>query len=200
MKHKALIDRLVTFGLALVLVVAVTVAYQVGARSGVSSASGEALAAGTAARAGTGYISVPAAAFVPEHYLVNYTNDGNTLALAVGYTGGASFFAPLHLPHGATLTKLTLSYYDNDADLDDDVTLSLHRGEGTTKAYQVHVSSNTDGVGSKSVDYTLDIDNSEYTYFLQLYLADTYPGLEFYKAIIEFTYPTTFVPLMLRDF
>ena len=198
MKRENLIDRLVTFALALLLVGAILAAYQVGSRSGMSSASSGTLAAGAAAQAGTGYISVPAAAFVPEHYLVDYDNDGNRLELATGYTGGASFFAPLHLPHGATVTKLTLNYYDNDAD--DGVSVSLHRGEGTTRALYYNVISNTDGVGSKSVDCSLDVDNSQYTYILQVHLDDTEPDLTFYRAIIEFTYPTTSLPLVMRNY
>ena len=201
MKHKTLIDRLVMSGLALVLIVAVSVAYQMGSRSGTSSAS-EALAAGAAAPAGTGYISVPAAAFVPSHYLVNYTNDGWQMYLNTIYSPDDAFSAPVHLPHGATVTKLTLNYCDNDADYEDKVNVALwacRDGSATNMAY---VDSNDDGIGSVSTDSISQavVDNSQYSYMLKVLITDYGEDLAFHEVLIEFTYPTVFVPLTLRNY
>ena len=201
MKHKTLIDRLVMFGLALVLVAAVSVAYQMGSRPGISSAS-EALAAGAAAPAGTGYISVPAAAFVPSHYLVNYTNDGWRLYLNTIYSLDDAFSAPVHLPHGATVTKMTLNYCDNDADYEDKIIVALWACRDGSTTNMADLSSNDDGVGSVSTDSISDavVDNSQYSYMLKVWITDSGEDLAFHEVLIEYTYPTTFVPLTLRNY
>ena len=203
MKRRTLVDRLVTLGLALVLVAVAWAAYQMGSRSGASSANNEALAAPAAAQSGTGYISVPAAAFVPTHYLVDYTNGGHWLYLNTLSVDGDEFYAPLHLPHGATVTKLTLSYYDDGSGAFDYVDIGMELaqgfGAGMTMAY---VRSDDGGTGSKSTTSILNplVDNSQYSYFLSLSMQNTGAWLKFYEALIEFTYPTTHLPLTLSGY
>ena len=57
----------------------------------------------------TGYVSVPAAAFDIGADYGSYINNGN----AVWGTDG--FLAPVYLPHGATVTRVTFFWMDDNA-------------------------------------------------------------------------------------
>ena len=193
MQRRTAFDRLVTLALALVLAGSVWGAYQLGSRSGASAATCGALAAPAAAQSGTGYISVPAAAFVPEHYLVDYANLGSTLSLKTG--ASAAFLAPVHLPHGATVTKLTLNYYDEDSF--NAITLDMWCSDQGGDKHIAGVTSGDDGIGSVSTTSISNpvVDNSACASYSVLSIGAT--GLTFYEAYIEFTYPTSYLPLML---
>jgi hypothetical protein len=58
----------------------------------------------------TGFLMIPAAAFVPETETVVY-HSGTELTT----TGFGCFYAPVNLPHGAKMTVLTMWYRKNDA-------------------------------------------------------------------------------------
>jgi hypothetical protein len=63
-------------------------------------------------QAKTGYLSIAPAAFHPSRDDFSFINDGHTLRNP-GLTGGERrhYYALVQLPHGATITKLTIHYY-----------------------------------------------------------------------------------------
>lgn len=148
---------------------------------------------------GNGYLSVPAAAFVPKDPTHEYYNDGYRLINPA--TGvGPDFVAPVHLPNGATVTKVVVYFYDDSSDGSDYVWVWLGRNEHdndfSTMAY---VFSTDVGDGSNhddTIDYAT-IDNSQYSYFLELDLHST--AVVAYGVIIEYTYSAS-LPLVSRNF
>jgi hypothetical protein len=58
----------------------------------------------------TGFLMIPAAAFVPETETVVY-HSGTELTT----TGFGCFYAPVNLPHGAKMTSIAMWYRKNDA-------------------------------------------------------------------------------------
>jgi len=194
MRQKTLFDRGFTLTLALILVGGILAMQQMRLQSGVSSASNGSLAADASPQVGIGYISVPPAAFQPEIEGYNYTNTGNALYMN---SGSGIFIAPLQLPHGATVTKVKLNFYDGNVSAN--IFLYLIRSASGSFNLMATILSNDNGLDS--VETTLieesGIDNETYSYYLQaaigsgsIYLCD---------VIIEFTYPTTFLPLVMRD-
>jgi hypothetical protein len=64
------------------------------------------------ATASVGYVNVPAAAFMPIDNSIDFYQGGNTIYLTSPTTGGW-FSAPVSLPDGATLNKMTHYWYDD---------------------------------------------------------------------------------------
>jgi len=196
MRHKSLFDRLFILALALILVGGIMAMQQMGLQSGESSASDGSLAADAATQAGTGYISVPAASFQPYPNGYDYVNDGMQIYMNAG---SGYFVAPLQLPHGATVTKITFYFYDEDPILDNYVFIVLFRNIFYYSDQLVSIVSTDvglDSVSETTISYSI-IDNSQYSYFITLYLGSN--SVIFYNAFIEFTYPVTFLPLIMRD-
>jgi hypothetical protein len=140
----------------------------------------------------TGYVSVPAAAFVSwdstEATLIgNFLQNDDTTAV--------DFFAGVQLPHGATVTNVTFYWYDFDASLYMDFTLC--RLIPTTTVRYVMASGSSSGSSGYgiSIDTSIsypDIDNSQYSYLLYVYIPPNTPtsNLRFRYATIGFAYPT----------
>jgi hypothetical protein len=147
-----------------------------------------------------GNISVPFSAFVPPSsddsvsysYLYGLTNtDGATIEYC---------YAPLQLPHGATITNATFYFYDND---DDGTFLfDLLRGNFTNTWNEIgyvwkYPSSGTTGFDSISLadDFYPEratVDNNNYYYYLLIqfpYSSTSTLYYRFYYALIEYAYP-----------
>jgi len=113
----------------------------------------------------TGYVSVSAAAFGPMSHTDQYFNGGESLIPLDA--SSTRFHAPVQLPHGATVTKMTFYWVD---DVTENATCWLLRqplsgGDLTSVAF---AESGSGGVGSSSddeIDYAI-IDNSQYAYYL----------------------------------
>jgi hypothetical protein len=140
----------------------------------------------------TGYISIPASAFVRFHYDDNvqintWIQNYDTVELAL--------FAQVQLPHGATITNVTSYWYDGDVSLD--ITCDLYRTIGDYYASVMASvgSSGNPGFGS-TVDTTIDffeqVDNSQYNYTIALIIPAgvSSSNLRFRFVTIGFAYPT----------
>ena len=181
MKHSGLFSVLAVLALALV------------GANGSSAASGS---GANAAAPGPGFISIPAAAFEPREDEHDYYNTGWSLSLNSG--SEEVFVAALALPHGATATNMTLYYADDSSDVGDYVEAYFRRAEFGTPGTLVFVTSGNDGNGSASdapFQYA-DIDNSAYSYYLELTLGS--PNVAVYRVLIEYSYNTS-LPLAVRS-
>lgn len=115
----------------------------------------------------TSYISIPAAAFTPRNTPSGRVNDGYMLSDSAGGT----FYAPVQLPHGATVTGMTFYWWDSSSEA---VTCTLRldaMGQAgyfdTPMAQVVSTGSSGSGFGSTgSISYAT-IDNAHYIYYLK---------------------------------
>lgn len=129
----------------------------------------------------TGYVAVAAAAFHPARSGLSYTNTGASLtALYVN----SQFYAPVQLPNGATITRLTwagLNPYDG--------------AWGQVKLYRCNLAGTINEMasvdsslsGAPQHDDTISyatVDNSQYQYYLRMELS----GAWGYSAIIRYTW------------
>ncbi|RMF38282.1 MAG: hypothetical protein D6759_01180 [Chloroflexi bacterium] len=138
----------------------------------------------------TSYLSIPAAAFVPQNNYTDQTYNGGSIVRSTA-SPGFTFNAPVFLPHSATVTKMTAYWYDNYSGGDGTITL---RRTPLNTAFSVKLAEvNTSGNGGNgtsadtSIDYA-QIDNSQYTYYLTADLptdGTSYVGL--YGVVIEYT-------------
>jgi hypothetical protein len=111
----------------------------------------------------TGYISVPAAAFIPFISTMDWRNFGYEVS------GDGPFFAPVYIPNTATVTKLDFYWFDLSAS--EDAQLKLIRCEiGTVSTDDMaDVESYGDSGSGVSTDDAIKypiIDNKLYSYFL----------------------------------
>jgi hypothetical protein len=147
-----------------------------------------------------GNISVSFSAFVPpssdDSVSYSYTYGlRNTDGAALSYC-----YAPLQLPHGATITNATFYFYDYN---DDGIFLfDVVRANTTDTLDEIgfvwkNPASGTTGFGhiSLSTDYyhaRATVDNNNYQYFLLMqfpYSAISASYYRFYYALIEYEYP-----------
>jgi hypothetical protein len=138
-------------------------------------------------QAQTGYVSVPAAAFRPQEDGYDFTNFGGALRNNDGDSD--RYYAPVQLPHGATVTEMTWYWYDTSATTDGAAYLrrgSLTGGFQNAMA-QVDTSGHDgDNSGSDTIISYATIDNSQYTYYVAWFLWDS--GIRGYTVVIEYTY------------
>jgi hypothetical protein len=130
----------------------------------------------------TGYLSIPPAAFTdrysdPTPYLRHNQ---------VGSSNGVYLVAPVQIPQGATITKVT-GYFDIQGDLMDSF-VWLHRSalDGTW-SYMAYFDVYIEGVASyydDTIDYPV-VDNSAFTYYLDVELG---PDHYLFGVIIEYEY------------
>lgn len=136
----------------------------------------------------TGYVSVAASAFRPNNGNYDskrYSNEGYGVKPTCP-GGELDFTAPVNLPHGAVVKKVT--YYWSDGDQLNS-TLKLYRNNhDLTKSEMASVSSSGQGGNGSSADATIGyatIDNSTCSYYLSLYSPCQVVSL---GVVIEYTY------------
>jgi hypothetical protein len=192
MKHKTLFSLLATLGLVLALGSSIPMPRQVNAQSGMAAPS----SAATAAQAGSGYISVAPGAFHPVSDDCDYINYGSSL---YNGSGGCAYVAPVQLPQGATVTKVTAYWADYSSDQEANVFLNrVSHGDVTDETLAWMESSGSSGDGSSedtSISYAT-IDNSLYAYYVWWGLPDV--NLTGKSIVVEYTYSTS-LPLVQRD-
>jgi hypothetical protein len=136
----------------------------------------------------TGYLTIPAAAFIPAANGAVYTNDGN----AIRTTGDQCFTTGVNLPQDAKIAQLAMWFSKNDAT---PVTLSLDRAELQTFNFTTVASlspGNTGGVGKSIAMNVTDttkqtVNNIRYMYYINHCISDQ----EFFVgARIKYTYTT----------
>jgi len=135
-------------------------------------------------------ISVPPAAFQPKHDNYDWTIDDYRLFNRSALTS-QEYFAPVFLPPGATVTKLTLYGFRDDVAADMHLYLRRITGVGSHTTMALCAADWTDDAGAIS-DSTIDValvDNSTYAYSLELVLDpnDSVLDVQFYRAEIEFS-------------
>jgi hypothetical protein len=143
----------------------------------------------------TGYISVAAGAFTPQEEIVCYWKSPGRLLLSPDTTASdAGFQAPVQLPHGATVTKIT--FYWHDSDPNECISLDLARTTmaGGWLTMGSAASTGSAGDGSSYDDSISDatIDNSQYGYVLHIEIPANFYELEAHSAFIEYTFTETY--------
>lgn len=192
MRHKILLNLLGVLGLALALSSSIPMTHQANAQSAVAAPS----SATTAAQAGRNYISLAPGAFHPALDDCDYVNYGTSLYNA---TGGCGYAAPVQLPQGVVVTKLTAYWTDYSSSGNAAVFLNrVPHGVVTDETLAWLESSGDRGDGSDAetdIDYAT-IDNSLYAYYVWWGLPDT--AVTAKGVVVKYTYPTS-LPLVQRD-
>jgi hypothetical protein len=142
----------------------------------------------------TGYLSVPSAAFTPCANGSFYENWG--ARLQGFHPSGLTFYAPVFLPNGVTVTNLTMIDTDNDAGLNKVVALFLDRmSKSGFYSMMATVNSSDGGNWEMVFEDTLSfatINNEEYTYFLGVQILSAFDQppltLMFHHAIIKYEF------------
>ncbi len=139
----------------------------------------------------TGYISIPASAFVSSHI-----TDNNYIGRFVenrDNTNYTALFGSVQLPHGATITSVTSYWYDNNTSWDIICLLTRLTPTGGDDLVLADVrSSGSAGYGSTVTSISVDINNRDFTYTISLQMPPYSPSArtQFLFATIEFAYPT----------
>ena len=137
-------------------------------------------------KAKTSYVSVAATAFHPTVDGYDYDNQGHTL----WNSDGASdyYAAPVQLPHGATVTKLTFYWWDGSS-VNGHCTLYRTNMTNSEVVMAEAWTSGDAATSDSSQDDTIvyaSVDNSQYTYYLYWELPDLV--VAGHGAVIEYTF------------
>jgi hypothetical protein len=139
----------------------------------------------------THYFMVGSEGFVPGSnvaYVNTYGNGGAYIAQAAS----GAMVAPIHLPHGATITAFQVFYYDNSSS---DMTVYLARQYMTSGGYQFMSNVATSGAsatyrnGSSTTIVSPVVDNTLHSYHVYAYSA-SWPAssdLRIKGALITYT-------------
>lgn len=134
----------------------------------------------------TGYVSIPAAAFRPREDGYDFTNRGTQVSN--DDSASDQYYAPVQLPHGATVTKMTF-YYSDSSPSNADASLrrtDLPSGGSTTMASVTSQGDSGPGHAETTAIDPATIDNSAAAYFLRWALPDSNTiGI---AVLIEYTY------------
>lgn len=135
----------------------------------------------------TGYVSIPAAAFRPKQDGYDFRNLG--YQLIPENATSEYYYAPVQLPHGATVTKMTFYWYDSSSSNNGEAILYQNNLAGMGLGMAV-VNTSGDGGGGSSYDDTIahaTIDNSQYAYYVRWHLPDS-NDVRGRGVVIEYTY------------
>jgi hypothetical protein len=169
---------------------------QVGAREA-SAASEQALSHTNSAIAAGGYISIPAAAFQPKAPGFNYSNYGSAL---YGENPG-SYVAPLYLPHGAQLTRITFFWNDTNTTPGSNGAVTIKRSGFFGVESPMAVLVTTDVVQGSTTTTTIDdaiIDNSQFQYYIEAGLPDWGSGhVTLFCVVVEYNFPV-YMPIVAK--
>jgi hypothetical protein len=134
----------------------------------------------------TSYISVPASAFQPVEDGYDYDIGGDVVENIDGQSD--DYVAPVQLPHGATVTKLTFHWWDQSSADGNCYLVRFDPATGDQDALADAVTSGEAGVVDSSQDTTISyasVDNSQFTYHLGLILPDSMVAA--FGVFIEYT-------------
>ena len=138
----------------------------------------------------TSYISVAPAAFVPADEAYQYDRDSGSGLKQDGPSTGSIYYAPVSLPHGATVTKFTVYYYDSS---NDGITVTLRYSNLGTGSYAMAEAASVDGGYGSSDDTSIDyaaVDNEMRAYYVRVqFPTSAYTGtLNFKGVVVEYEY------------
>lgn len=162
----------------------------------------------------SGIMSISAGSFVPYEDGYDYQNHARYMFHFSGPSGAASrgwYLAPVQLPDGAMITKITTHWYDNKDDADG-LGLLQRSTLGLGNFIQLATTDSSGGspyvyFGKSATEITNPVvDNKHYTYWvtvdLPLSTGSSHPGVgdvAFCGATIEYVYFKSFVPSVLLD-
>jgi hypothetical protein len=138
----------------------------------------------------TGHISISPSAFQPHTESYQFARTGYMLYT----TSGDTYNAPVSLPDGSTVTKVT--FYFRNSSASEDVTMSLRRGEVPSSTIRTMAQVNSiyttahNGYANDDddiIDYA-KIDNENYKYWLQAEFDGTGSTLQVTAVVIEYQY------------
>ena len=140
----------------------------------------------------TGYLTITAAAFTPGLLASAYINNGAVLSPST--TNLTCWFAPVNLPHGATMSQLALWYISESPDL---VIIQLIRRTLANGAEGQIVSESAPASGGlyRRASYPITgamqtVDNARHGYYIRMCLE--YDGTgnnpQYHGARITYTY------------
>ena len=145
----------------------------------------------------TGHLSIPPSAFAPETQSNSYMQkDGFYLyTTAAGIQG---FFAPVQLPHGAKVTKVTFEVYDNHGTYSLTCQLRRRSASGGTTSLQSLASRGTSAASAIGSWQNLEdtsivagrdvVDNINYSYFLEAEFSGNSINVRAGRVLIEYTH------------
>ena len=138
---------------------------------------------------GPGFISVSTFSFKPHNSLMNLSY-GNAVMYNAGGSGGI-YFAPVNLPHGASLTKVLFFYHDT---VTEDMNFYMERVNMFDGSTQVVASATSTGIaGNGYVESTIFeriINNQLYSYILRVDIpGGVGGGLSLFTIRIDYSYP-----------
>jgi hypothetical protein len=141
----------------------------------------------------TRYYAVTASDFQADHeHIWGFYRTATTLEKDSGDLNEQGWYAPIHLPHFATVTMFTVYYYDNSAS---DLTFELRRrtyGFALAGETMAQVATSLTPGETYGADSTIDnaqILNNSYNYYIYFVFpaADTGSSLAFRNARITYT-------------
>ena len=142
----------------------------------------------------TGNISVGYSAFVPQYYYYNVSYDPIDGIRNLNTAGPVTCYAPLQLPHGASITNVTCYVYDNDVDYFYFDLVRENEAAFHVMAYETN-SPGSDTLGdtyfsAATIDYAI-VDNNNYHYLLYINVpwSSSYTNYSFKYALIEYELP-----------
>ena len=155
---------------------------------------------------GPGFLMIPAVAFLPESPTNDYLIFWGDLSVPLTSPNPYSrFYAPVYLPQGAQLTGLTLFFHDTTVD-GNSLGVDFYRkplpSSSSGENLGLSVYSNQTGWGIYQSDTTPDpacavIDNSQYAYWLSVYIYKAPAYLQLQAVRIDYTYNAN-LPVVLR--
>lgn len=192
-----------------VLAAGLLVALLVGIMLGAVSARG----ARTASASGVAYLTIPAAAFAPAFSSTGYRNDGWRLYSRGDPPGTQWFQAPINLPQGVTIHRVTFWGYDGHSE--DSVLMmvrrfphSPHAKDGTYDWMTVNLSGDSfDGgyfEGTTGPGFN-QVDNENYGYFVTVEMPNSpedpgamAPRYQLFQVRIGYSY-STYLPQVQKE-
>ena len=134
-----------------------------------------------------GYLTVPAADFMPKNNSYNYENVGYRLSNLDGNCD--VFYAPVYLPNGSKITNMTFYWRDQSVTNEGSVIFSrANHGQGSSDVFTIFTSGSDSTVKSSYLAPGFDviIDNSKSGYHIKLDLPDTL--IHYFSVLIEYEY------------
>lgn len=135
----------------------------------------------------TGYVSVPAAAFVPASHSNMYTNWGNVLYPA--NMTSRYYYAAVQLPHGAVVTRVMFGWSDVSGDYKGVCYLYRSNMTGGGDTLATVETTGQAGVGSSNTATIANatVNNAQYTYYVGWDLQGA-GDVQGYGVVIEYTF------------
>jgi len=148
---------------------------------------------------GPGFIMFHATEFIPFSQTFGYAFTNSTGALWNPDPSNNAYIAPMNLPHGATITKLVVYYFDNSAV---DFTTSILRTNMDTNINTLLASASSEGVINAprvAEDSVVDlpvVDNQSFSYVLRVILPGSQGETLTLRGVrVDYSYPVS-LPLI----